>query len=96
MRVGRRGKNLVLIDGEIAHRARSAALRALGLQAIFPDEVARAAVERLQDVVDVGQVDGAVMHQGRGFVCSDGSFMDHTQASLRSFTLSRVICVSAL
>src|SRR5258708_15845060 len=30
MRVGRRGKNLVLIDGEVAHRARSAALLALG------------------------------------------------------------------
>ena len=68
--IGRGDENLVLIDGDIAHGAGSAALRALGPDAIFPDQIAGAAVERLHDVAGIGQIDDAVVDERRGFVRS--------------------------
>ena len=70
MRVGSRDENLVLINGEVARRASPAALLSCRTHAIFPDQFARAAVERLHNVVGIGEVDDAVVHQRRGLVGS--------------------------
>ena len=70
MRVRGSRKNLVLIDGQVAHGAGAAALRARGSEAILPDQLARSGVERLNDIVRIGQIDDAVVHQGRGLIGS--------------------------
>ncbi len=70
VRVQRGRKNFVLIDGQVAHGAGPNA-QARGPQAIFPDEVSRAAIERLQDVVRIGEVDDAVVDQRRRLIRSD-------------------------
>ena len=66
--IGGRDKHLVLINGEIAHGAGAAALRSSRPDAVLPDQLAGAGIERLNDVVGIRQIDNAVVHQRRGLV----------------------------
>jgi hypothetical protein len=65
-RVGGRVKDLVAVDGEAPrrpeHRAR------IGADPVLPDQIARPAVECLNHVPRVGQVDDAVVHERHGLV----------------------------
>src|SRR5262245_56085480 len=67
MPVGRGDVELVLIDREIAHGAGPAAVGTRRPDAVLPEELTAARIERLDDVVDVVEIENAVVHERRRF-----------------------------
>ena len=65
-RVGGRDDQLVLVDRDVAHRAHADLRQRPDF--VLPDQLAGAAVERLDDVARVDQIDDAVVDERHGLV----------------------------
>ncbi len=90
--VARRREDLVVIDREAAHRGARRHERA---DAVLPDQLAAAGIERLEDVAHVVEIKNPSCTIGAGSF-QPPSVIDHTHCNVSSRTLSRVIEASSL
>ena len=67
VRVRRGDVEPVLIDRHVAHGAVAAADRTRRAEAVFPQKLAGAPIERLDDVVDIVEIDNPVVDERRRF-----------------------------